>query len=89
MNPEIEELKELVRQNIALTQDNNKLLHSIRRGEWFSRTMRMLWILLLVGASVYSYFYLQPYLAQITEFYSNLQGLQQQASGFFNQPQGQ
>jgi len=75
-----EELKELVRQSIALSQENNKMLHSMRRGAWFGHAVRLLWIVAIVIASYYSYLYLMPYLSQLESFYGNLQSLQQKAS---------
>ncbi len=89
MDPQIEELKELVRQNITLTQENNKMLHSIRRSALVSRLMRLLWIAVIVGASFYSYIYFQPYINQILTLYGDIQGLQQKAQGFLSQPLGQ
>lgn len=83
----MEELKQLVRQNIALTEENNKMLHGMRRSAWVSRGIRLLWIAAIVASSVYAYWYVQPYLAQILDFYGNLQSLQQKTSGFFGQPQ--
>ena len=85
MDQQIEELKELVRRNTALSEENNKMLHGIRRSARISSLMRMLWIALLIGASVYSYLYFQPYINQILEIYNNVQGLQQKAQGFFSQ----
>ena len=77
---QIEELKELVRQNIALSQETNKMIHSMRTSAWVSRGIRALWVLGIIAISVYSYLYFQPYLNQILGFYGNLQALQQKAS---------
>lgn len=85
MDPQIEELKELVRENIAIAKDNNKMLHGLRRGAWMSRLMRVLWIVLIVGASLYSYVYFQPYIDQILGLYNNIQELQQKAGSFIPQ----
>ncbi|HWB33876.1 MAG TPA: hypothetical protein VG753_00940 [Candidatus Paceibacterota bacterium] len=83
---QIEELKQLVRQSIALGQDNSKMLHSMRRSAWFATIMRLFWIALVIGASVYSYLYLQPYINELLGFYGNLQGLQQKAQSYFGSP---
>ncbi len=78
------ELKELVRQNIALSQETNKMLHSMRRSAWISRAIRITWIVLLIGSSLLAYSYLQPYIDQILSIYGNLQGFQEKAGSFFN-----
>ena len=80
---QIEELKQLVRQSIALSEENNKLLHGMRRSAWVSRGFRILWIVAIIAVSFYSYLYIQPYLNQILDFYGNLQSLQGKASSFF------
>jgi len=89
MDPQIEELKELVRRSISLSEDNNKMLHSMRRSAWVSRFMRLIWIAIIVVASVYSYLYFQPYIDQILTLYGNIQDLQQKAQGLLSQPLGQ
>ncbi|HVV39355.1 MAG TPA: hypothetical protein VHD31_03485 [Candidatus Paceibacterota bacterium] len=77
---QIEELKQLVRQSIALSEENNKLLHGMRRSAWVSRGIRVLWIVGILIVSFYSYLYVQPYLNQILDFYGNLQNLQDKAN---------
>ncbi len=77
---QIEELKELMRQNIALAQENSQILHGMRRSAWLGHAVRLLWIVAILVASYYSYLYLMPYLGKIESFYGNLQSLQQKAS---------
>ncbi|HVZ75726.1 MAG TPA: hypothetical protein VG934_00420 [Candidatus Paceibacterota bacterium] len=84
----VEELKELMRQNIALAQENNKMLHAVRRGTWLSYAVRLLWIVAIIVASYYSYLYLQPYLQKILGLYGNIQNLQEQAQNAIQQFQG-
>ncbi|HVV14993.1 MAG TPA: hypothetical protein VHD55_01150 [Candidatus Paceibacterota bacterium] len=84
MNPEIEELKQLVRQSIALSQENNNLLRSMRRSTWVSYGMRFLWIALIIASSVYAYWYVQPYITQILDAYGSFQNLQDKAADIFS-----
>lgn len=84
MDPEIQELKELVRQNIALTQEANQMLRSVRRSARISRVVRILWIAALVALSGLAYYnYVYPYMEQIEGFYKNFEQLRQQAGAFF------
>ncbi len=70
MDPQIEELKQLMRQNIALTTETNKILRGMRSA---SRLKSILWsslLLVSIGASVYSYYYyVAPRIEQIKTFY--------------------
>ena len=85
MDPQIEELKELVRQNIALSQDTNRIVHGMRRSAWIGGTLRLLWIGLIIAASVATYWYLAPYLSQVEGIYSGAQKALQQAQQFTGQ----
>lgn len=88
---EIEQLKELVRQNIALSRDTNRIVHDMRRA---SRLKSLFWFLIFclsIGSSIYTYFYfIEPRINQIKAVYqkdiSPLQGLLQNAQNFFKSP---
>lgn len=68
------DVEELLRVNIRLTQENNKLLKKMRRDARFSFWMRILFFLVISGSAYYAYhFYLEDYLNQIIEMYNNLQ----------------
>lgn len=80
MDPETNELKELVRQSIALSQENNKMLHAMRRSSRWSFILRILWWLTIFGVSsaVY-YYYLAPYVMQLLNLYQSAQHAIEQA----------
>ncbi len=72
---EIAELKELVRQNIALSQETNKMLHHMRASERMRSLMWWLFVLISVGLSVWSYFtFVAPRIEQIMGFYNQNAG---------------
>jgi hypothetical protein len=81
---EIDELKELVRQNIKLTQDTNRVVHRMQRA---SRLKSLFWFIVLclsIGTSVYTYFYFfQPRIEQIKTIYQKDIAPLQSASGNF------
>ena len=90
MDPQIEELKQLVRQNIALTQETNKILHSMRNA---GRLKSLFWLVVFLGSiaiSVYSYyFFVAPRIQQITNFYeTNIAPLQGASDQFMKLLQG-
>jgi len=88
MDPQIEELKQLVRQNIALTQETNKMVHGMRNA---GRLKSIFWLVVFLGSvaiSIYSYFFfVAPRIQQITTFYQTniapLQGASDQFMKFF------
>jgi hypothetical protein len=88
-DPDIDQLKELVRQNIALAQDTNRILRSMRTS---SRLKSLFWIIVFLastGASVYAYYiFLEPRIEQIKNLYETtvvpLQGAGSNISHFFN-----
>ena len=84
---EIEELRELIEKNIALSEETNKMMRQMRRSARLGRLFQMVWWLLVVGVSAVSYYYyVQPYVAQIERIYTSgqqqSQNLQQQVGSF-------
>ncbi len=71
-----EDLQELVRANIKLTQENNRMLRAMRRDVWMGRTFRVLfWLVLLVGSYMVYYVFLAPYVAQVEQIYAQMQSI--------------
>ncbi len=83
---DVEELKELVKRQAILNADTNKVVHSMRRTQRVHSLFSILWWVLVVGVSIYSYYtYVQPYVEQIVHAYGSAQDLQHQVTGFFGQ----
>ncbi len=86
---DMQELKELVKRQAQLNADTNKVVHSMRRSQRVHTFMSLLWWVLVLGVSAYSYFtYVQPYVEQITSAYGSVQNMQEQVRGFFGQYMG-
>ncbi|MDE2213226.1 MAG: hypothetical protein KGJ34_01700 [Patescibacteria group bacterium] len=88
MDSELEELKELVRQNMKLTADTNRLVHAMRRNARLAMVVRTLYwlaIILILGASYY--FYVAPYIQKfqqlVGEFQTTSSTTQTQGQNFF------
>ena len=62
------ELKQLMQDNLALSQDNNKILHSLRRTQRWNSFMRILYLLTIVAIAFGSYYFVQPYVNQAQKF---------------------
>jgi len=85
MDPQIEELKELIRQNTALTGEVHAMVKSMRRGALISTIMRFAWIGLIVAVSIGTFVYFAPYLQQIQALYDSIQEALQQAQQISSQ----
>ena len=89
MDPQIEQLKELIRQNTALTQEVHAMVKSMHRTAVWGRVGKFIWLVVIAAFSVGAFFYLLPYLQEMKELYDTAQQALEQARQFGNQFQGQ
>ncbi|HEV8666676.1 MAG TPA: hypothetical protein VN665_02395 [Candidatus Paceibacterota bacterium] len=74
-----------------LTLDTNRQIHKMRRGILWGRFFTVVWWLIIVAVSGYTYYvYAQPYVNKIEQIYAQIgqtsqqaQSLQSEVSGFF------
>ena len=79
------EENELLRRNIALTEENNDMLRSIQRSMRLGRAMTLIYWLFIIGSAVGAYYLIQPYVNQITEAYGGAKSTFDGGfSGFFD-----
>lgn len=83
MNPEIEELKQLIRQNTALTQEVHGMVKSLHRASIWSKVLRGVWIAFVVASAIGAFVFLGPYLQQIGALYESIQEALQMAQQQF------
>ena len=60
---------------LALSEENNRILKSLQRYMRLGRLMSLLYWVVIIGVSVGSFYYLQPYINQILKTYSSFQNL--------------
>jgi uncharacterized membrane protein len=78
---EIEELKELVKENIEATEENTRLLRKMRRGAVWGWAFYIVWWLIVGGVTGAAYYYyVQPYVVKVERLY----GLSQQQTQSWN-----
>ncbi len=58
---------------MSLTEENNRILHGMRRTARLVGIGRLIYWIILIGVSIGAYYYIQPYLEQLFAAYSNLQ----------------
>ena len=68
------EIKSLLRRNLELTRENNKLLKKIRRNGFIANIMRIIWWGIIFGIPLFLYYYVfQPYLIELNNAYQEVQ----------------
>jgi hypothetical protein len=71
---QVAELKELVRRNIALTQETHQMVHAMRRSARWASILHWGWWLIVLATSGYFYFsYVQPYVERVQSAYEQTQ----------------
>jgi hypothetical protein len=59
------ESKKLLEETFSLAEDNNKMLHKIRSMQKWASFMRVMYWLIIIGVSVGSFYFLQPYVNEV------------------------
>ncbi len=57
-----------------LAEENNKMLHALRRSARISRIISIIYWVLIIGSTVGAYYFIQPYIQQVYGIYSGAQG---------------
>lgn len=73
--------KEFFERLMTITEENNHLLHKMVRGARIARIARITYWVIVLGISIGAYYYVQPYIDQITSvfggFMDNISSFQQ------------
>ena len=70
MNPEE---KQLLQEAVALSKDNNAILHAMRRSQRLASIMRVVYWIVIIGISYGAYVYTQPYLDKAANLFKSSQ----------------
>ncbi|MBI2617968.1 hypothetical protein HYW58_00745 [Candidatus Kaiserbacteria bacterium] len=61
-----QDTEKLLRKNLELTEENNRLLRKMRRGAILGGIMKLVWLAVIIGVPVYLYIhFLAPILDQV------------------------
>lgn len=66
------EEKEILKKTLELAQENNQMLHSIRRGMFWGRIMRIIYWVVIIGAALGAYYYISPYIDSAVGAYGSV-----------------
>ena len=78
------EEKEMLRKNLELSQENNKMLHSIRRNMLWGRITKTIYWLIIFGTAIGVYYYIEPYLNSAIGAYGSVKGDIKSVGNLFN-----
>lgn len=68
------EEKEMLKKTLELSQENNKMLHSIKRSILRGRIFQIIYWLIIIGAAIGAYYYVEPYIDTAVGAYGNVKG---------------
>lgn len=68
------EERELLERSVALGEENNKILHSMRRSMRLARIMSILYWVFIIGTAIGAFYLIQPYIESITGTYGGVKG---------------
>lgn len=68
------EEKELLKRAVELAEENNNMLHSMRRSMRLARIMSILYWVVIIGSAVGAYYLIQPYIDALMAIYGNVNG---------------
>ncbi len=69
------ESKKMLEESLALSKENNQMLHSMRRSARIGAIVRTIYWLFIIGSAVGAYYLLQPYLNQLISIYGDASGV--------------
>jgi len=68
------EEKEMLKKTLELAQENNKMLHNIRRSMFWGRIVRVVYWIIIIGAAIGIFYYIAPYIDSAVSAYGNVKG---------------
>lgn len=74
------ELKKVLEENLAISRENNKILHRMQNAARWGRAFRVFYWVIIIGSMLGAYYYLQPFIQVIAKQY-------ELGSSFFTQLQ--
>ncbi len=77
-----EGIEALVRENLALSQENHRLLKKLYNQARISRAVKSLYWLFIIGSAFGAYYFLQPYLETLMSTYEKANSILEDPRSF-------
>lgn len=71
-NKDIEEIREILEQNTKLLEQNNRILRKVHRNMRNTMIFRIFYWAVIIGSMFGIYYYMQPFISNITGVYTEL-----------------
>ncbi len=68
------EERQMLKKALELSQENNEMLRSMKRSMFIGRIFRIAYWVVIIGAGVGAYYYIEPYLDGAVSAYGSLKG---------------
>ncbi len=65
--------KKIIRENLEIAEDNQKMLKKIRRSMLLGNFTRVIYWVIIIGASLGAYYYIQPYIDSARDSFNQFQ----------------
>ncbi len=65
------ESKKLLEETLALTEENNKMLHTMRRHMRMASVINLLYWVFIIGSAIGAYYVVEPYVTQAISVYND------------------
>ncbi len=66
------EERELLNKSVALAEENNSMLRSMRRGQRWANIVRAVYWIVIIGTAVGAFYFLQPYFDEVMRMYTTV-----------------
>jgi Sec-independent protein secretion pathway component TatC len=60
---------------LALTQENNQMLHKIRRDAAWGKFWSIIKVIIFIAPFIYAYYYLSPYIEKVNSMYQSTENV--------------
>ncbi|OGI68420.1 hypothetical protein A2738_00855 [Candidatus Nomurabacteria bacterium RIFCSPHIGHO2_01_FULL_42_15] len=64
------EERELLNKSVSLSEENNKILHSMKRSMRIASITRAVYWIFIIGSAIGAFYLLQPYVDQLKSIYA-------------------
>jgi hypothetical protein len=66
------EERDMLEKSLALAEENNKILHSMKRGQRLATVARVIYWIILIGSAVGAFYLIQPYIDEVKNMYESV-----------------
>lgn len=70
------EEKKLLEETAELSRENNKMLHQLHRSLVWGRIWHITYWVIIIGASIGAFYFIQPYIESLKSLYGQVQDTQ-------------